>query len=105
MSEMPLPEEVKEKIINTSSTKYDLLFKNATYETSGAYWLSSPGVVEGGGLAVFGPGAVGVGGGMSVACSGYHAFVSDGYVYDYGFGLCPVVSLESGVRTEDVPKV
>ena len=105
VSEMPLPEEVKEKIINTSSTKYDLLFKNATYETSGAYWLSSPGVVEGGGLAVFGPGAVRVNGGLSVAGGGSHTFYSGGGVNGNGFGLCPVVSLESGVRTEDVPKV
>ena len=105
VSEMPLPEEVKEKIINTSSTKYDLLFKNATYETSGAYWLSSPGVYERDGFAYFGPGAVGVNVGVSIATGGGDTFYSNGYVYYRGFGLCPVVSLESGVRTEDVPKV
>ena len=104
VSEMPLPEEVKEKIINTSSTKYDLLFKNATYETSGAYWLSSPGVGEGGGRAYFGPGAVYVYAGMSIAVLGA-TFYSNGNVLYRGCGLCPVVSLESGVRTEDVPKV
>ena len=49
-----------EMIINPSSTIYDLLFKDATYETSGAYWLSSSGVREfdGGGDASFGPGMV-----------------------------------------------
>ena len=47
-SEMTLPdgldEYLGEKIVETDTTKYDLLFKDATYETSGAYWLSSPGV-------------------------------------------------------------
>ena len=105
VSEMPLPEEVKEKIINTSSTKYDLLFKNATYETSGAYWLSSPGVFGNDGYAGFGPGAVYVYVGMSIAYGGGNTFNSGGNVGVNGFGLCPVVSLESGVRTEDVPKV
>ena len=51
--------------------------------------------------AGFGPGAVNIKDGMSVADSGYDTVDSNGRVYNYGFGLCPVVSLESEVRPED----
>ena len=103
--EISLPGELEaglgDKIVETNSTKYDLLFKNATAGTSGAYWLSSPGVYEGVGNAYFGLGAVFVSDGMSIAGSGDDTFASNGGVDGYGFGLCPVVSLESEVRPED----
>ena len=107
--EMILPEgteeELGDKIIETNSTKYDLLFKNATNETSGAYWLSSLGIDEFDGRAGFGPSAVYIVGGMSRAGGGYYPFGSGGTVIDRGLGLCPVVSLESGVLEKDVPKL
>ena len=104
-SEMTLPdgldEYLGEKIVETNTIKYDLLFKDATYETSGAYWLSSPGVSEYDGYAIFGPGAVYFVGGVNLADSVFYSFDSSGGVYLNGFGLCPVVSLESEVRPED----
>ena len=80
---------------------YNLIFKGV----EGAYWLSSPGVYAVSGGAAFGPGVVYIGGGLGNVDSGGDVFDSDGGGGGFGFGVRPVVSLESGVLEKDVPKL
>lgn len=91
--------------VSANEKAYELIFNGAEYGTGGAYWLSSPGVLAYSYYAGFGPGAVNIGGGIGLVGSGSGTFTSDGYDGEGGFGVCPVVSLESGVREIDVPKL
>ena len=91
--------------VNTDEETYKLIFNDTDYGTGGAYWLSSPGVGAYSDHAFFGPGAVGIDGGLGRVGCGYYAFDSYGNDGGDGFGVRPVVSLESGVQASDVPKI
>ena len=91
--------------VSANEKAYELIFNGAEYGTGGAYWLSSPGVFANSDVAGFGPGAVDIDGGVGVVFSGYDTFYSYDEDYGDGFGVRPVVSLESGVREIDVPKL
>ena len=93
--------------VNTDEKTYNLIFN----PNDGInYWLSSPGVYAGSdyagsGYANFGPGAVYVDRGLGhVGCDVY-TFRSSGHYFGSGFGLRPIVYLESGVQASDVPKI
>ena len=92
--------------VNTDEETYKLIFNDTDYGTGGAYWLSSPGVSASSYSAYFGPGAVYINRGLGYVFCGGDAFGSngggDGF---YGYGVRPVVSLESGVQASDVPKI
>ena len=86
--------------VTVDEKAYDIIFKG-----NGVYWLSSPGVYAYSDYAYFRPGAVRFNGGPSCVVSGYVTFDSNGNGYGVGFGVRPVVSLESGVLEKDVPKL
>ena len=90
--------------VNTDEETYKLIFNDTDYGTGGAYWLSSPGVYANSDYAYFAPGAVDMDGGLGRVYCGY-SFSSDGAGNDFGCGVRPVVSLESGVQASDVPKI
>ena len=52
--------------VNTDEETYKLIFNDTDYGTGGAYWLSSPGVGAYSDYADFGPGAVGIDGGLGL---------------------------------------
>lgn len=81
-----------------------MLFNDAEYGSGGAYWLSSRGVAAGPGRAFFGPGAVHTEDGVGRVLSYCDAFYSYGGEFGGGVGVRPVVSLESNVTNEQVPK-
>ena len=83
---------------------YNMLFNDAEYGSGGAYWLSSRGVAAGPGRAFFGPGAVYTEVGLGYVLSSGDTFLSNGGEDGHGFGVRPVVSLESNVTNEQVPK-
>ena len=91
--------------VNTDEETYKLIFNDTDYGIGGAYWLSSPGVYAYSGYAAGGPGAVFLAGGLGHVGCGYGTFASNGYDGERGFGVRPVVSLESGVQALDVPKI
>ena len=91
--------------VNTNEKTYQLIFNDTDYGTGGAFWLSSPGVGAYSDLADFGPGAVSIVGGLGDVGCGDDTFGSDGNDGGGGFGVRPVVSLESGVQASDVPKI
>ena len=93
------------RYVNTDEETYKLIFNDADLGTGGAYWLSSPGVLADSDIAYFGPGTVGIDGGLGYVYCGYYMFYSDGGDTAYGYGVRPVVSLESGVQASDVPKI
>ena len=90
--------------VNTDEETYKLIFNDTDIGTGGAYWLSSPGVYANSDYAVFGSGAVSIDGGLGNVDCGC-SFDSNGFDSDDGFGVRPVVSLESGVQASDVPKI
>lgn len=86
--------------VTANEKTYDIIFKG-----NGIYWLSSPGVRAYPDGTGFGPGAVGIDEGLGSVVSGIDAFNSYGFDGGNGFGVRPVVSLESGVLEKDVPKL
>lgn len=91
--------------VSANEKAYELIFNGEEYGTGGAYWLSSPGVRAYSDFANFGPGVVTVGGSLGRVYSGGNMFNSNGFGYDLGYGVRPVVSLNLGVREIDVPKL
>ncbi len=79
-----------------------ILFNGTTSDANFAksYWLASPAVYARSGRARFGPGFVGNGN----VGAGY-LFISDGYWNAGGFGVRPVVYLESNITVEDLHKI
>ena len=84
---------------------YNMLFNDTEYGSGGEYWLSSRGVAADSNRARFGPGAVFTKDGLDLAYSCCYMFYSDGREYGDGFGVRPVVSLESNVTNEQVPRI
>ena len=77
-----------------------MLFSGTTSDANlaKAYWLASPAVLAYSGGADFGPGAVGNGG----VYAGVDVFYSDGGCLAYGFGVRPIVYLNSEITVEDL---
>ena len=77
-----------------------MLFSGTTSDANlaKAYWLASPAVFANSAIAIFGPGAVS-GGGVS---AGGEVFDSDGNWVAYGFGVRPIVYLNSEITVEDL---
>lgn len=103
-------EGVPAPIVKMENTRiYDMIFNDTEYGSGGAYWLSSRGVYAYSGDAYYGPGAVVIKRGLCFAESGFSMFGSDSggvaYKRGDGFGVRPVVALESGVKASDVPKI
>lgn len=78
----------------------DALFRVITNDANYAmsYWLASPAVRANSGKAIFGPG-VADNGCVSAGCV---MFDSLGYWCAYGFGVRPIVYLNSNITTEDL---
>lgn len=77
-----------------------MLFSGTTRDEDNAksYWLASPAVYADSGHAGFGPGAVGNG----VVGAGIDFFFSGGNWNAYGFGVRPIVYLNSNITIEDL---
>lgn len=102
------PEEGIPYVTVNNQRIVDMLFTDVNLGSGGAYWLSSPGVVANSDYARFGPGAVGGGGGVvSTGTYGMFRSNSNGRVNenDGGFGVRPVVSLDSSVQGSVVSRV
>lgn len=85
--------------------QYDMLFKNVEYPSGAQYWLASRGVGANSSRAIFGPGMVGTGDGLTVAGL-YAMFLSaDGYEFGDWAGVRPVVILDSEVTTDQIHKI
>ena len=89
---------------------YDMIFNDTENGTGGGYWLSSRGIsATSAGGVYFGLGNVRTYNNCSCVFNGWLMFESNTYgsvnEYELGFGIRPVVSLESGVKAEDVPKM
>ena len=90
--------------IADNQTEYELIFGSESSQMPVCF-LSSRGVVSNSSIASFGPGAVATDWGIGLVYSGgYDLFYSDGDEYDYGACVRSVVSLESGVTIQQVPK-
>ena len=96
---MHLPERQFSRLNDTLKT---ILFNGTTSDANSAksYWLASPAVNAGSDFADFGPGGV-CDGGVSAG----FLFNSDGDWFAYGFGVRPVVYLESNITVEDLHKI
>ena len=88
--------------LTIEDTLKTILFNGTTSDANFAksYWLASPAVYARSGRARFGPGFVGNGN----VGAGY-LFISDGYWNAGGFGVRPVVYLESNITVEDLHKI
>lgn len=75
-----------------------MLFSGTTRDEDNAksYWLASPAVLADSNGAGFGPGAVGDG----IVCTGIDLFFSGGNWNAYGFGVRPIVYLNSNITIE-----
>lgn len=98
-------EDVGAQYISTIKRKYELLFENAEIYTGMAYWLSSSGVNVDSDCAYFSLGTVYEEGETGLVDLNMYTFDSDGKFRDFGFGVRPVISLESGIKAIDVPKI
>ena len=89
--------------LTINDTLKTILFNGTTSDANYAksYWLASPAVVARSGDAHFGPGCV-INGGV-YADGGL--FCSSGYWDAFGFGVRPVVYLESNITVEDLHKI
>ena len=89
--------------LTINDTLKTILFNGTTSDANFAksYWLASPAVLAGSGVAYFGPGYVGDGG---VGAGGY-LFGSGGRWFAGSFGVRPVVYLESNITVEDLHKI
>ena len=86
----------------------EMLFDNVELGKGKAYWVAGRGAYArvGGDRAYFGPDAVCEVGGIVSAGLGNYAFrSSNGYEYDLGLAVRPVVSLKSEISEEQVPKI
>ena len=81
-----------------------MLFNNVEWQTGASYWLASRGVRANSDYAVFGPGVVNEGGGVTGAGTG-SMFDSDGTERDGYAAVRPVVVLKSEVSTDEVYKI
>lgn len=85
--------------------QYDMLFKNVEYPSGAQYWLASRGVFAYSVGAVFGPGMVFTGDGITIAGI-YYMFYSDDGGEDVDWaGVRPVVILDSEVTTDQIHKI
>ena len=85
----------QQRMLEAKSVKEsDLEFFDYEKEKDLSYWLASPGVTYGGSGSSFGPGAVRSG----VANTGVDLFYSDGYLYESGLGVRPVMILSSKIE-------
>lgn len=83
-----------------NTTLGNLLF-DGTVDQKKSYWLASTGIGARSDNALFGPG--GVGGGY--AGNGNDCFYSYGWWNAFRYGIRPVISLKSGITTEEVGKL
>ena len=77
-----------------------MLFNGTTSDANLAkdYWLASPAVIANSDRAYFGPGAVNDG----AVIAGHDVFGSDGFWVARGFGVRPIVYLNSEITVEDL---
>ena len=89
--------------LTINDTLKTILFNGTTSDANFAksYWLASSGVDADSSIAGFGPGDVDSGD----VCSDNVLFVSYGDWYANGFGVRPVVYLESNITVEDLHKI
>ena len=89
--------------LTINDTLKTILFNGTTSDANFAksYWLASSGVGAGSSDAGFGPGGV-YDGGVDAGCV---VFLSDGDWFADGFGVRPVVYLESNITVEDLHKI
>ena len=89
--------------LTINDTLKTILFNGTTSDANFAksYWLASPAVGAGSSLAGFGLGDV-YDGGVDAGCV---VFLSDGDWFADGFGVRPVVYLESNITVEDLHKI
>ena len=88
----------------TDQRLYNLLFNNVEYGSGKAYWLASRCVDADSSIATFGVRFVSSGGG-DTGVGGYYLFYSNGYEYDVGFAVRPVVILKSNVTEDSIHKI
>jgi len=88
----------------SDGTAKDIVYKGTDMGdmAAKAYWLASPGILLLNSEAQFGPGSVYRG---FVSCGSPTTFCTDGFCFAYGFGVRPVVSLDSEVTLEDVGRI
>ena len=98
MGEVGMPYKIAD-----NQTEYELIFSSESSQMPICF-LSSRGVVSGSSYADFGPGAVEAGEGFGLVSSAGAFFYSDGNERDVGACVRSVVSLESGVTIQQVPK-
>lgn len=88
----------------TDQRLYNLLFDNVEYGSGKAYWLASRCVDADSSIATFGVRFVSSGG-SDTGVGGYYLFYSNGYEYDVGFAVRPVVILKSNVTEDSIHKI
>ena len=98
MGEVGMPYKIAD-----NQVEYELIYGSESSQMPVCF-LSSRGVSSYSGYACFGPGVVGTDEGIGIVVSGGDWFVSDGYENDGGACVRSVVSLESGVTIQQVPK-
>ena len=99
MGEVGMPYKIAD-----NQTEYELIFDSESSQMPVCF-LSSRGVHSRSSYANFGPGGVSTDEGIGVVGSvGYDFFYSDGHENDIGACVRSVVSLESGVTIQQVPK-